>query len=58
MPSKKDNMTDNEITEMLEESWYWSTIEDIIILFNQHGKDNVLREVDKLLKKREKEKQT
>jgi hypothetical protein len=38
-------MTDEELTEMLEESWYFSVIEDIVKLFEAYGKDNVLTDV-------------
>lgn len=50
-------MDDEEITLMLEESWYWSTIEDMIVLFKQHGKENVLRDVANLLLERENQEQ-
>ena len=38
-------MTDEELTQMLEESWYFSVIEDIVQLFAAYGKDNVLTDV-------------
>jgi hypothetical protein len=38
-------MTDEELTQMLEESWYFSVIEDIVKLFEAYGKDNVLTDV-------------
>lgn len=38
-------MTDEELTEMLEESWYFSVIEDIVKLFEAYGRDNVLTDV-------------
>lgn len=38
-------MTDEELTQMLEESWYFSVIEDIVQLFVTYGKDNVLIDV-------------
>lgn len=38
-------MTDEELTQMLEESWYFSVIEDIVQLFAVYGKDNVLTDV-------------
>ncbi len=38
-------MTDEELTQMLEESWYFSVIEDIVKLFSIYGKDNVLTDV-------------
>lgn len=43
-PERK-NMTDEELTQMLEESWYFSVIEDIVQLFVTYGKDNVLTDV-------------
>ena len=43
-PERK-NMTDEELTQMLEESWYFSVIEDIVQLFATYGKDNVLTDV-------------
>ena len=42
---KEKSMTDDELTEMLEESWYFSVIEDIVKLFEAYGKDNVLTDV-------------
>lgn len=42
-------MDDNEIVEMLEESWYYSVLEDIIQVFHQYGRDNVLRDVTNLI---------
>ena len=42
-------MTDEELTQMLEESWYFSVIEDIVQLFSVYGKDNVLTDVAKRL---------
>jgi hypothetical protein len=42
---KEKSMTDEELTEMLEESWYFSVIEDIVKLFEAYGKDNVLTDV-------------
>ena len=38
-------MTDEESTQMLEESWYFSVIEYIVQLFTVYGKDNVLTDV-------------
>lgn len=38
-------MTDEELTQMLEESWYFSVIEDIVKLFEAYGKENVLTDV-------------
>ena len=38
-------MNDEEIVEMLEESWYYSVIEDIVKVFNQYGKEYVLTDV-------------
>jgi hypothetical protein len=42
---KEKSMTDEELTQMLEESWYFSVIEDIVKLFEAYGKDNVLTDV-------------
>lgn len=50
-------MTNQEIQEMLEESWYWSTIEDMLVIFAEHGKENVLRDAANLLLEREAQKQ-
>ena len=36
---------DDDIVEMLEESWYYSVIEDIVEVFNQYGKEYVLTDV-------------
>jgi hypothetical protein len=38
-------MTDKKLTEMLEESWYFSVIENIVKLFEAYGRDNVLTDV-------------
>lgn len=38
-------MNDDDIVEMLEESWYYSVIEDIVKVFNQYGKEYVLTDV-------------
>jgi len=46
-------MDDQELVEMLEESWYWSVIDDMLSLFNEHGRDNVLRDAANLLLERE-----
>ena len=48
-----DEQHDKEIVAMLEESWYWSTIEDMIVLFKQHGRENVLNDLANLLLERE-----
>ena len=50
-------MTNQEIQEMLEESWYWSTIEDMLVIFAEHGKEKVLRDAANLLLEREEQKQ-
>ena len=50
-------MTNQEIQEMLEESWYWSTIEDMLVIFAEHGKEKVLRDAANLLLEREAQKQ-
>ena len=42
---ERNIMTDEELTQMLEESWYFSVIEDIVQLFAVYGKDNVLTDV-------------
>jgi Golgi nucleoside diphosphatase len=37
--------TENEYKQLIEESWYWSTIDDIIKMFDLYGKDKVLDDV-------------
>lgn len=38
-------MTDEELAQLGEECWYWSTIEDIALMFTLYGKDKVLTDV-------------
>ena len=34
-----------ELMQLIEESWYWSTINDIVDIFDKYGMDNVLADV-------------
>lgn len=50
-------MTDEEMAQLGEECWYWSTIEDIALMFTLYGKDKVLTDVaNHLIKKWEEQK--
>lgn len=38
-------MSDEELAQLGEECWYWSTIEDIALMFTKYGKQKVLTDV-------------
>ena len=40
-----ENESTDELMQLIEESWYWSTINDIVDLFDKYGMDNVLADV-------------
>jgi len=39
--------------QLIEESWYWSTINDIVDIFDKYGMDNVLADVGNMKIQRE-----
>ncbi len=40
-----ENESTDELMQLIEESWYWSTINDIVDIFDKYGMDNVLADV-------------
>ena len=40
-----ENDSQEELMQLIEESWYWSTINDIVDIFDKYGMDNVLADV-------------
>lgn len=40
-----ENENQEELMQLIEESWYWSTINDIVDIFDKYGMDNVLADV-------------
>lgn len=40
-----ENESQEELMQLIEESWYWSTINDIVDIFDKYGMDNVLADV-------------
>jgi Golgi nucleoside diphosphatase len=40
-----ENDSTDELMQLIEESWYWSTINDIVDIFDKYGMDNVLADV-------------
>jgi Golgi nucleoside diphosphatase len=40
-----ENDSTDELMQLIEESWYWSTINDIVDMFDKYGMDNVLADV-------------
>jgi hypothetical protein len=42
-------MTDEELAQLGEECWYWSTIDDIGLMFTKYGKEKVLTDVANVL---------
>ena len=42
-----------ELMQLIEESWYWSTINDIVDIFDKYGMDNVLADVGNMKIQRE-----
>lgn len=50
-------MNDEELAKLGEECWYWSTIDDIALMFTKYGKTRVLADVaNHLINKWEEEK--
>jgi hypothetical protein len=45
MQLEYDEMTNEELEAFIEESWYWSVINDIVDVFDKYGMDNVLIDV-------------
>ena len=43
--AENEDMTNEELQEFIEESWYWSVINDIVDVFDKYGMDNVLVDV-------------
>jgi len=48
-----ENESTDELMQMIEESWYWSTINDIVDIFDKYGMDNVLADVGNMKIQRE-----
>ena len=48
-----ENDSQEELMQLIEESWYWSTINDIVDLFDKYGMDNVLADVGNMKIQRE-----
>jgi Golgi nucleoside diphosphatase len=51
-----ENDSQDELMELIEESWYWSTINDIVDIFDKYGMDNVLADVGNMKIQREESK--
>ena len=51
-----ENESTDELMQMIEESWYWSTINDIVDIFDKYGMDNVLADVGNMKIQREESK--
>lgn len=51
-----ENDDQNELMQLIEESWYWSTINDIVDIFDKYGMDNVLIDVGNMKIQREESK--
>ena len=48
-----ENESQDELMQLIEESWYWSTINDIVDIFDKYGMDNVLADVGNMKIQRE-----
>ena len=48
-----ENESTDELMQLIEESWYWSTINDIVAIFDKYGMDNVLADVGNMKIQRE-----
>lgn len=48
-----ENESQDELMQLIEESWYWSTINDIVDMFDKYGMDNVLADVGNMKIQRE-----
>lgn len=51
-----ENDSQEELMQLIEESWYWSTINDIVDIFDKYGMDNVLADVGNMKIQREESK--
>jgi len=51
-----ENENSEELMQLIEESWYWSTINDIVDIFDKYGMDNVLADVGNMKIQREESK--
>ena len=51
-----ENDSQEELMQLIEESWYWSTINDIVDLFDKYGMDNVLADAGNMKIQREESK--
>ena len=51
-----ENESQDEVMQLIEESWYWSTINDIVDMFDKYGMDNVLADVGNMKIQREESK--
>ena len=51
-----ENENSEELMQLIEESWYWSTINDIVDLFDKYGMDTVLADVGNMKIQREESK--
>lgn len=51
-----ENDNQEELMQLIEESWYWSTINDIVDIFDKYGMDNVLADVGNMKIQREESK--
>ena len=51
-----ENDSQEELMQLIEESWYWSTINDIVDMFDKYGMDNVLADVGNMKIQREESK--
>ena len=51
-----ENENQEELMQLIEESWYWSTINDIVDIFDKYGMDNVLTDVGNMKIQREESK--
>lgn len=45
--------TEEELLSLIEESWYWSTINDMVDMFDKYGMDSVLADVGNMKIQRE-----
>lgn len=48
-----ENDNSEELMQLIEESWYWSTINDIVDMFDKYGMDAVLADVGNMKLQRE-----
>ena len=51
-----ENESQDELMQLIEGSWYWSTINDIVDMFDKYGMDNVLADVGNMKIQREESK--